>query len=115
MRAEEVREQLFTNFWNLASYDSQTGFIGSSIKEIPVKKRVPKKVLGIHLVSTKRINTALTKIRDGRLKDERGKSGGKKKLMKILSIKLFPTLKTSLRTYLTTHEEKLKQNFCRKI
>lgn len=115
---EQIRETLFKRFWDLASYDTQTGFIASTVKQMPVKRKRSKNgpgktysrtyLLGnvevcrnmyikTYQVSTKRVNSALTKLRDGRLKDERGKEGGKKKISEetiqiiIKHIKKFPT------------------------
>lgn len=39
-----VREEHFTNFWQLASYDLQTGFIASTVQEMPIKRRRSKKI-----------------------------------------------------------------------
>lgn len=94
----ETREKLFKKFWELASYDSQTGFIASTVKEFSVKRKrsncASKKskafsriyylsnievcrniFINTYQISTKRVNTSLTKLREGRLKDERGNIG----------------------------------------
>lgn len=96
----ETREKLFKQFWNLASYDSQTGFIASTVKEFSVKRKrsEPNRksksfsrtyflsnievcrtaFINTYQISTKRVNTSLTKLREGRLKDERGNIRGDK-------------------------------------
>nr|CAH7753316.1 unnamed protein product [Callosobruchus chinensis] len=115
---ENMKQDLFEKFWNLASYDLQTAYIGATVNEIPIKRKRAKDgpgksytrvyMLGefevcrdtyvrTYQISTKRINTALQKKRNCQVKDERGKSGGKKKIneetiSKIIEhIKKFPT------------------------
>nr|CAI5829041.1 unnamed protein product [Callosobruchus analis] len=113
-----LKQELFQKFWNLASYDLQTAFIGATVKEIPIKRKRAKDgpgksytriymlgefevcretYLKTYQISTKRINTALQKKRNFQVKDERGKSGGKRTIdeetiNKIVDhIKKFPT------------------------
>ncbi|CAG9825752.1 unnamed protein product [Phaedon cochleariae] len=108
----------FKNFYDLASYDLQTSYIAATVKEMPIKRKRAKNgpgksytrvymlgkvevcrdtYINTYQISTKRVNTALEKKRSSHIKDERGKSGGKKKVdeeiinLIINHIKKFPT------------------------
>nr|CAH7749983.1 unnamed protein product [Callosobruchus chinensis] len=91
--SEEMREVLLKKYWDLGSYDLQTSFIGTTVQQFPVKRKRTKIVEGksftrvyllnninvcrnmfanIYRISTKRINTALKKVRTSQLKDQRG-------------------------------------------
>lgn len=114
----DEKEICFKNFYDLASYDLQTSYIAATVKEMPIKRKRAKSTPGksytrvymlkeiavcrdtyinTYQISTKRVNTALEKKRSSQIKDERGKSGGKKKVDEesineiINHIKKFPT------------------------
>lgn len=91
----EMREEEFNKYWSISDYNGQHLFIGTCVQEVAVKRSValPKKkrsyarqynlkstpvcrdmfvkTLGI---STKRVNTALCKLRSGSVMDKRGKA-----------------------------------------
>lgn len=96
-----TRRKIFESFYKLGNYNTQNMYIAASVKEAEVKRRTTNsnmkkkfsrkylldkvevcrdlfiKTLG---VSTKRVNTVLTKMRSQDLIDKRGsKSGGKNK------------------------------------
>lgn len=92
------REKLFCKFWQLQSYNTQTGFICGTVKQQGVKRKRNKEsnkrkmtriyqlnnvtvcrnmYISTFQISTKRVDTSLKKISTGNLKDERGKSGAR--------------------------------------
>lgn len=116
--SEEARRNLFVKFWELGSYDSQTGYIALTVKLSPIKRKRAQQGPGktfsrkylledtevcrdmyvnTFQISTKRINTALCKVQKNKLKDERGQKGKKPKvsnetIQKIIDhINSFPT------------------------
>lgn len=99
--SSEVRKRIFETFWDLGNYDTQTTFIASLINENKVKrkyapesekrifsrtylfqaKRVCRDIFVNTLrISTKRVNTALQKVRTLSIPDKRGGYGGYNKL-----------------------------------
>lgn len=97
----DEKRSFFQKFYDLASYDLQTSYIAATIKEMPIKRKRAKDgpgksytrvymlgnfevcrdtYINTYQISTKRVNTALEKKRSTQIKDERGKSGGKKKI-----------------------------------
>uniref|UniRef100_A0A6P7FVC4 Uncharacterized protein LOC114331499 n=1 Tax=Diabrotica virgifera virgifera TaxID=50390 RepID=A0A6P7FVC4_DIAVI len=115
--SRDEKEICFKTFWNLASYDLQTGYIGATVKEMPIKRKRTKATgktytrrymigenevcrdtyIKTYQISSKRVNTALNKIRVSDVKDNRGKHGRKApipeetKTQIIEHIKRFPT------------------------
>ena len=85
----ESRKKIFEKFWNLGSYDCQTAFIAALIEEVNTKRKRSKKrqytryykLDAVHVfremfvkslgISTKRVNTALNKIRSDCVTDKR--------------------------------------------
>lgn len=120
--SEEKRRHLFDSFYKLANYDAQTGFLAARVQEHPIKRKRNKNstkrsftrtysidritvckdfFINTLRVSSKRINTALNKYRNGDVKDERGvQQGGQNKLSDVVTasiinhIKKFPTYKS---------------------
>ncbi|CAG9831150.1 unnamed protein product [Diabrotica balteata] len=103
MVSVEEREKLFKKYWELGSYDSQTTYLGTLISEEPVKRHYGVssgdrakqftrvyKISSIKVcrdmfvktlqISTKRVNTALVKIKSDSIVDKRGAYGGYNKL-----------------------------------
>lgn len=95
------RKKIFDEFWSLQNYDSQTTFVSSLVTETPVKRKYTKNkdkgktytreyslnnvvvyrdmFVQTLWISTKRVNTALIKIRNLDIKDKRGIRGGHNK------------------------------------
>lgn len=97
----DEKQKLFQKFYDLASYNLQTSYIAATVKEMPIKRKRAKEGTGksytrvymlgevevcrdtyinTYQISTKRVNTSLKKKRSTQIQDERGKSGGKKKV-----------------------------------
>lgn len=96
------RQLCFKKFWELGSYDAQTAYIGALVKEYDKKRtyglgKKPKTYSRIYqldgvsicretfirtlCISTKRVNSALIKLRSDSITDKRGKAqGGKNKI-----------------------------------
>lgn len=99
----DERKTEFNKYWELGSYDAQTALIGALVSEEPKKRKYGQnirsrqfsrhyklnkidvcretfiKTLGI---STKRVDTALKKLRNSSITDKRGKKqGGKNKIV----------------------------------
>lgn len=97
------RENFFTSYWNLADYNTQTTFLSTYVKENPTKRKrksldsekrnfARTYLLGNNhqvcrdmfintlQISTKRINTALCKVRTLAIPDKRGIAGGHNKM-----------------------------------
>lgn len=96
------RQNCFQKFWELGSYNAQTAYIGALVKEYDKKRtyglgQKPKKYFRIYQlcgvqvcretfvktlqISTKRVNSALMKLRSDSITDKRGISqGGKNKV-----------------------------------
>ncbi|CAH1108889.1 unnamed protein product [Psylliodes chrysocephalus] len=96
------QQKCFKKFWELGSYNAQTAYIGALVKEYDKKRNYvlaqkPKKYFRIYQldgvtichetfirtlrISTKRVNSALTKLRSESITDKRGKlQGGKNKI-----------------------------------
>lgn len=102
---KEERHKQFKKYWELGSYDAQTALIGVLVREEPKKRKYGQgirsrqfprhyrfsnievcretfiKTLGI---STKRVNTALIKLRASSITDKRGKEqGGKNRIEEV--------------------------------
>lgn len=100
--SEDIRKVEFEKFWSLGDYNSQNMFIGACVSEVTKKRQYTNKpskrnfsriytIRSIPVcrdqfvqtfgISTKRVNTALTKLRSDDLKDKRGQGqGGKNKI-----------------------------------
>ncbi|XP_046664049.1 uncharacterized protein LOC124356846 [Homalodisca vitripennis] len=96
----EVRKSTFKKFYDLGDYNAQNMFICASVQEektkrptVQLSKRQFTRKYTINntvicrnmyvqtlRVSTKRINTALKKLKNDNVKDERGKCGGSNKI-----------------------------------
>lgn len=96
------RQQCFKKFWELGSYDAQTTYIGALVKEYDKKRtygmgKRPKKFsrnyqldgvlvcretfIKTLCISTKRVNSALMKLRSKSITDKRGQAqGGQNKI-----------------------------------
>lgn len=95
----EQRQQCFKMFWELSSYDAQTTYIGALVKETDKKRtyglgKRPKMYSRIYqlsgvvvcretfvktlCISTKRVNSALKKLRSNSITDKRGQAQGGK-------------------------------------
>lgn len=93
----EFRRQQFVKFWELGSYDAQTTFIAAHVSEQEVSRRYGKtqarrtysrtyrfgdfkvcRGMFVHTlsISTKRVDTALKKVRSDSVVDKRGKKQG---------------------------------------
>ncbi|KAJ8869865.1 hypothetical protein PR048_028874 [Dryococelus australis] len=74
----EFRGQQFVKFWELGAYDAQTTFIAAHVSEkLKVCRAMFVRTLSI---STKRVDTALKKVRSDSVIDKRGKKQDKQTL-----------------------------------
>lgn len=93
----EERQEEFRKFWELADYTAQNAHITSCVREQPVKRhyattgrfrqyyikaiQVCRTMFAAHFrISTKRVNTALVKLRSSSLLDKGGKHDNHKKI-----------------------------------
>ncbi|XP_039281706.1 uncharacterized protein LOC111064507 isoform X2 [Nilaparvata lugens] len=124
--SRDSREKIFIKFWELGSYDSQTTFIAALVSEVEAKRKrsnsEKRKYTRIYKlgtetvcremfvntlsISTKRVNTALCKMRSDTVKDCRGIH---KKGTNRIPIEIVEAVKNHINKF-----PRYKSHYCRK-